>query len=50
MIQRTKTALAPKPPMTLDVKPWDDEMAKLEQFIRSIHVHHLAWGFSKLVQ
>ena len=35
----------------LDMKPWDDEtnMAKLEEWVRSIQADGLFWGSSKLV-
>ncbi|XP_018416091.1 PREDICTED: elongation factor 1-beta [Nanorana parkeri] len=46
-----KPALIAKSSLLLDVKPWDDEtdMAKLEEFVRSIQMDGLLWGSSKLV-
>ncbi|XP_071335617.1 elongation factor 1-beta [Trachinotus anak] len=46
-----KPALIAKSSILLDVKPWDDEtdMAKLEEYVRSIQMDGLVWGQSKLV-
>ena len=46
-----KPALVTKSSILLDMKPWDDEtnMAKLEEWVRSIQADGLFWGSSKLV-
>ncbi|XP_075036302.1 elongation factor 1-beta [Mixophyes fleayi] len=46
-----KPTLIAKSSILLDVKPWDDEtdMAKLEEYVRSIQMDGLVWGASKLV-
>ncbi|MBZ3875586.1 Elongation factor 1-beta [Sciurus carolinensis] len=46
-----KPALVAKSSILLDVKPWGDEkdMAKLEEYFRSIQVDGWVWGSSKLV-
>lgn len=46
-----KPAVIAKSSILLDVKPWDDEtdMAKIEEYVRSIQIDGLLWGASKLV-
>ncbi|XP_058482353.1 eukaryotic translation elongation factor 1 delta a (guanine nucleotide exchange protein) isoform X3 [Solea solea] len=46
-----KPTLIAKSSIVLDVKPWDDEtdMAKLEEYVRSVQMDGLLWGASKLV-
>ncbi|KAG7454148.1 elongation factor 1-delta-like isoform X5, partial [Solea senegalensis] len=46
-----KPTLIAKSSILLDVKPWDDEtdMAKLEEYVRSVQMDGLLWGASKLV-
>uniref|UniRef100_A0A8D2D250 Eukaryotic translation elongation factor 1 beta 2 n=1 Tax=Sciurus vulgaris TaxID=55149 RepID=A0A8D2D250_SCIVU len=45
-----KPTLVAKSSTLLDVKPWNDkDMAKLEEYFRSIQVDGLVWGSSKLV-
>ncbi|XP_032078506.1 elongation factor 1-delta isoform X1 [Thamnophis elegans] len=46
-----KPGLIAKSSILLDVKPWDDEtdMAKMEEFVRTVQMDGLVWGASKLV-